>query len=421
MTRKTRASSRGTAGVPVLLPIAALLLTAATALTGCASASERLNAHSSAPTAGSASPTDSAVQLQILPAPGASAVPPDEPVVVTAAQGKLQLVRLTGPAGDVSGVLGPDATTWTSTDVLAIGAVYSVSATAVDRFGLERTITSTFTTLTPAEGQTVRARVSPLDGETVGVGMPVVLYLTEPVQDRVGVEQRLSVTSQPPVEGAWHWVTDEELHWRPKELWPAGTQVTVDIPLTGVSMGEGRWGDEDRVISFSVTEHAVTSIVDISAKNMQVQQDGKVLRTLPITAGRVGWETRNGTKVVLSKEPERVMDAETVGIGPSSPDYYSFSVQYAMRLTWSGEFVHASPRSQGSLGAANVSYGSVGLSNADAAWLYDLTTRGDIVRVIGSPRPLELGNGYTDWNVDWDEWVAGGALAAATASPTASS
>lgn len=360
------------------------------------------------------------MQLQITPAAGASAVPPDEPVVVTAAQGKLELVRLLGPDGEVGGTLGPDATSWISAGVLAIGAAYTLSATGTDRFGLDRTVTSTFTTLTPGDGQTVRARVSPLDGETVGVGMPVVLYLTAPVEDRAAVEQRLSVTSTPPVEGAWHWVTDIELHWRPRDLWPAGAQVSVDIPLAGVRVGAQRWGDQDRVISFAITEQAVTSIVDLTGKNMLVYRDGELLRTLPVTAGKPGWETRNGTKVVLSKEAERVMDAETVGIDPADPEYYRIDVQYALRLTWSGEFVHAAPWSEGTQGDANVSHGSVGLSTADAAWLYDLTTRGDIVRVIGSPRPLELGNGYTDWNLDWDEWLAGSALETAGASPAPS-
>lgn len=401
-----------------------VLLAVSGGVAGCASASERLNAEgpSGAPTS-SAAPTQSAVQLEVTPAPGASAVPPDAPVVVTAAQGKLEVVRLRGPAGDVQGALGPDATTWTSTELLDIGAAYRLSATATDRFGLGRTLTATFTTLTPTEGQRLRARVSPLDGETVGVGMPVVLYLTAPVEDRAAVEERLSVTSAPPVEGAWHWVSDVELHWRPRDAWPPGTDVSVDIPLAGVRTGDDRWGDQDRVVSFSVTGHAITSIVDLTATNMQVYQDGELLRTLPITAGKPGWETRNGTKVVLSKEPRRTMDAATVGIDPTDPDYYRLDVEYAVRLTWSGEFVHAAPWSQGAQGEANVSHGCVGLSTADAAWLYDLTTRGDLVRVIGSPRPLELGNGYTDWNLDWDEWLAGSALGTASArtSPAPSS
>ena len=398
-----------------------LALAVGASVTSCATASERLNAEASPTPVVSVTPSASSAQLSVVPAAGATDVFPDEPVTVTAVGGKIQSVVLSGPAGEVDGQLGQDGTSWTSTDVLGTGTAYTLTATAVDRFGLAQTLTSAFTTLIPPEGANVRARVSPLDGETVGVGMPIVLYLTAPVEDRAAVERRLSVVSQPAVEGAWHWLNDEELHWRPKDLWPAGSQVTVNIPLNGVHAGEDLWGDEDRVISFFIADHAVESIVDLTAKNMQVMQDGQLLRTLPISAGKPGWETRNGIKVILSKETERVMDAATVGIDPSDPEYYSVNVEFAMRMTLSGEFVHAAPWSEGSQGEANVSHGCVGLSTADAAWLFDLTTRGDIVRVIGSPRALEVGNGYTDWNVDWPDWVAGGALASASPVPSPTS
>lgn len=386
-----------------------VLLAVGLALGGCATAGERLQ--EAAPTATpKATPTESTATLRVEPVADATQVPPDEPVVVTAEEGRIESVRLTGPDGAVEGRLDPNGVTWTSTDLLGVGASYSVRATAVDPHGLERTLSTTFTTLKPAEDQVVRARVSPLDGETVGVGMPIVLYLTAPVEDRAAVEERLTVTSTPAVEGAWHWVSDEEVHWRPKEYWPPGTEVSVDIPLAGVRAGEALWGDQDRTIGFEIAEHAVTSLVDLGAKTMQVFSDGELLRTLPISAGKPGWETRNGIKVILSKERDRVMDAATVGIDPDDPEYYRLDVEYAMRVTNSGEFVHAAPWSAGSQGEVNVSHGCVGLSTADAAWLYDLTTRGDTVRVIGSPRALEPGNGYTDWNVEWADWITGSAL-----------
>lgn len=393
---------------------AALLLAGGLLVAGCAPASERLQDGVATPTP-EATPTESTARLSVEPAAGAALVAPDEPVVVTADGGRIETVHLVGPEGDVEGRLDPNGVTWTSTDLLGVAASYSLRATAVDPYGLERTLRSTFTTLRPGEDQIVRARVSPLDGETVGVGMPVVLYLTAPVEDRAAVEERLTVTSQPAVEGAWHWLSDEELHWRPKEFWPAGAQVSVDIPLAGVRAGASLWGDQDRTIGFAIAEQAVSSLVDLSTRTMQVFSDGQLLRTLPISAGKPGWETRNGIKVIISKERERVMDAATVGIDPSDPEYYRLDVEYAMRVTNSGEFVHAAPWSEGSQGEANVSHGCVGLSTADAAWLYDLTTRGDTVRVVGSPRPLEPGNGYTDWNVEWADWVAGSALAEAPA------
>src|SRR3954471_21658726 len=117
------------------------------------------------------------------------------------------------------------------------------------------------------------------------------------------------------------------------------------------------------------------------------------------------------------------MDAATTGISKDDPEYYNISnVEYAQRVTYSGEFIHAAPWSVGSQGSANVSHGCVGLQTADAQWLYDNSTRGDVVQVVNSPRPLEKGNGYTDWNYDWAEWVAGSALAGSSSpSPTSTS
>jgi hypothetical protein len=50
------------------------------------------------------------------------------------------------------------------------------------------------------------------------------------------------------------------------------------------------------------------------------------------------------------------------------------------------------------------------MSLADAKWLYDRTTRGDVVEVTGSSRQMTLTNGYGDWNLAPDAWKAGSAL-----------
>ena len=46
----------------------------------------------------------------------------------------------------------------------------------------------------------------------------------------------------------------------------------------------------------------------------------------------------------------------------------------------------------------------------EACILFNQSTVGDVVKVTGSPRKLEAGNGYTDWNVSWSDWLAGSAL-----------
>jgi lipoprotein-anchoring transpeptidase ErfK/SrfK len=78
--------------------------------------------------------------------------------------------------------------------------------------------------------------------------------------------------------------------------------------------------------------------------------------------------------VIMMKERTRLMDASTGGTDRSDPEYYRLTVEYAMRLTWTGEFLHAAPWSVGSQGRANVSHGCTGMSTSNAAWLYANST-----------------------------------------------
>jgi lipoprotein-anchoring transpeptidase ErfK/SrfK len=144
---------------------------------------------------------------------------------------------------------------------------------------------------------------------------------------------------------------------------------------------------------------------------MKVFIDGELARTIPITGGKPGFTTRSGVKVIMEKFESKRMDAATTGIDPDDPEYYNLSnVQYAMRETYSGEFIHAAPWSVGAQGSANVSHGCVGMSTENAAWLFEQSTVGDVVIVTGSDRELEEGNGWTDWNVSWAEYREGSAL-----------
>jgi lipoprotein-anchoring transpeptidase ErfK/SrfK len=171
------------------------------------------------------------------------------------------------------------------------------------------------------------------------------------------------------------------------------------------------WSMENRTITFK-TPAAMVSTVDVARHTLTVRRNGQVLRIVPITSGKAGFLTRNGTKVVLEKHVLKVMDSATVGIPKGSPDYYKLDVPYALRVTWSGEFVHAAPWSTANQGLANVSHGCVGMSLSNAIWLFNLSTVGDVIKVINSPRTLEPGNGYTDWNVPWKQWRKGSALRA---------
>jgi lipoprotein-anchoring transpeptidase ErfK/SrfK len=98
------------------------------------------------------------------------------------------------------------------------------------------------------------------------------------------------------------------------------------------------------------------------------------------------------------------MDAATTGTDPNDPEYYNIKVKYAMRLTYSGEFLHQAEWSVGSQGRANVSHGCTGMSPTNAKWLFDRSKMGDVVVYQGSSRPLEWGNGYTAWDMSYSRW-----------------
>jgi lipoprotein-anchoring transpeptidase ErfK/SrfK len=113
----------------------------------------------------------------------------------------------------------------------------------------------------------------------------------------------------------------------------------------------------------------------------------------------------------MEKFPKVDMDAATTGVDSEAPDYYDIhGVKWAMRLTNSGEFLHAAPWSVGSQGRANVSHGCTGMSTANADWLYHQSKVGDVAKYVHSPRSMEDQNGWTDWNVSWDDWKRGSAL-----------
>jgi lipoprotein-anchoring transpeptidase ErfK/SrfK len=354
-----------------------------------------------------ATPTPQAA-IAFTPASASSDVPPGEPVTVTATNGKLTAVTVTDDKGrTLKGETSADGLTWTSTVGLKIARKYRLQATAVDADGRVTESSGFFATVTPRK--VLETSISPLDGQSVGVGMPVIVRFTAPVKDRATVESALEVTSKKPIEGAWSWVSDEEVHFRPKEFWPAYNTVTVKVNLKGVDAGRGVWGMENRTIKFR-TGSSMVSVVDVDAHTLTVWRNGQKARVIPVSTGKDGFLTRNGTKVILEKHTLKIMDARTIGIYPGDPEYYRLEVPYAMRITWSGEFVHAAPWSVGSQGRDNVSHGCVGMSPSNAIWLFNQTTVGDVVQVTGSPRALEPGNGYTDWNVSWAKWLKGSAL-----------
>ena len=412
-----RDRSRSTASVavarrrPATLAVAALAsLVVVGGVAGCQSgetAAPRPSSSGSVVPSSVAPPP--AAMLAVTPADNSAAVGLDQPVTVTAEGGTLTTVTVTeAGGGTLAGSLAASGDSWTSAGALKAATTYEVSAAAVNSDGVPTTLTSTFTTLTPTK--VLGTKIAPLEDETVGVGMPIVIYFTAPVADRAAVERRLSVEASIPVEGAWHWYSDTEVHYRPKQYWPVGDNVTVNADVAGVDAGKGVWGESDHTAHFHVGDSHVTS-VDAKTDVMTVRVNGKVVKTAPVSLGRDKYPTTSGIHVVLAKTPSVVMDSATVGIPKGDPDYYYETVLWDVRISWSGEFVHSAPWSVGDQGHDNVSHGCVNAAPAVAEWFYNLSQRGDIVQIENTPRPLESGNGWTDWNMSWSDWLAGSALA----------
>ncbi|MEU6753382.1 Ig-like domain-containing protein [Spirillospora sp. NPDC046719] len=352
---------------------------------------------------------EDAAKLAITPATGAKQVAPDQPVLVKADKGKLTSVTLTyGKNEKAAGTLAPDGKSWRSSWTLRPSTTYTVTAQGSADGGKPVTVTSTFTTLTPAKK--LETGMSPLDGETVGVGMPVQLLLSRPVSTKAGkqaVEKALEVRMSTPVQGAWYWISDREVDFRPRDYWPSGEKVKVIAHLAGLKAGEGLYGMKDRTLAFTVGPKHITTVSD-GTHRAKVTENGRVVRTMKVSLGKPGHDSYSGTMIAQEKAAHIIMDSATTG----DPGEYRIPTSWNVRLTYSGTFVHAAPWSTGSQGVSDVSHGCVNASPADAKWFYNFTNRGDIVKVTGTSRQLQFGNGPTPWVKSWDEWLKGSALGA---------
>ncbi|NUR68386.1 MAG: L,D-transpeptidase family protein [Streptomyces sp.] len=340
---------------------------------------------------------------------------PDKALEVTAGDGgHLTDVTATDAAGRfVAGELSADGTHWHSTSPLAANAHYTVRVSTEDEDGAPGRKVLTFDTSIPTTKKRLNVKFGPDSGE-YGVGQPVTAQLDQPVRDRAQraiVERALRVDSVPSVQGAWHWVDDKELHYRPKDYWPAHATVQVHSNLDGIKVGDRLWGARSKPLKLTIGDSLI-AVTDAAAHSMTVYKNGEDIREVPVTTGKPGFETRNGVKVVLGKQSFVRMRSATVGIAEGSADSYDLPVYWATRLTWSGEYVHAAPWSVGSQGYANVSHGCTGMSTANAEWFFNTVHEGDVVKVINSNgETMEpFGNGFGDWNLAWKQWRQGSAL-----------
>ncbi|NGN66420.1 L,D-transpeptidase [Streptomyces sp. A7024] len=341
---------------------------------------------------------------------------PSKPLLVRATDDGSRITDVTAVDAQgryVRGRLSDDGTRWRSTVPLAAQAAYTVHVATEDTAGSPGRRSLEFRTgQYKGKGKRLKVEFGPGNGK-YGVGQPITAKLSAKVEnpeERAAIERGLKVDSEPRVSGAWYWVSDEELHWRPKDYWPAKAKVRATSSLKGIKIRDGLYGSASKPVKLNIGERIV-AITDASSHSMTVYKNGKVINEIPVTTGKPGFETRNGKKVILEQQQYVRMTGASIGVAGTSEDY-NMDVYWATRVTWSGEYVHSAPWSVGSQGSANVSHGCTGMSPGNAQWFYDTVRQGDIVEVVGSyGETMEpFGNGFGDWNMSWKDWRKGSEL-----------
>jgi lipoprotein-anchoring transpeptidase ErfK/SrfK len=348
-----------------------------------------------------------AAAVSMSPSSGTTGVALDQPVTVSTATGSLLSVQVADAAGAaVSGVLAPSRLQWRSNVPLQATSTYRVVATVGRPDGITAQKVSTFSTLTPT--YQIGASAYPSNGMTVGVGQPIVFNFDHDVRTAAGqaaAVSHITVSMSKPVLGFWAWFSMDELHFRPGGFWPAGEKIKVQANFDGWNAGLGRWGHGQINDTFSIGDARV-SIANLAADEMQVTLNGATVATYPISGGRQQYPTMNGTHIVLDRESVVHMVSSTVGIPVNSPNGYDEYVYQDVHISDSGEYVHSAPWSVASQGFINVSHGCINMSPANATTFFNFSRVGDVVEVVGGPRPPAAGDhGVMDWSQPGVLWA----------------
>ncbi|MFI5685060.1 Ig-like domain-containing protein [Streptomyces sp. NPDC051636] len=396
---------RGRKGWPVLIAGALLM-----AVTACGGGDSDSGSGSGDGKGEDARSKQSDAVVTISPKSGATEVDTSGALKVTAGKGKLTEVEVKDDKGTtITGTITGGGAGWTPSTHLAAATKYTVHAVAEDSEGRKTAQDSSFTTLTPKN--TFAGYFTPEDGSTVGVGMPFSIRFTRGITHPQDVEKAVQIKTEPAVDVEGHWFGNDRLDFRPEKYWKSGTKVTVMLNLDGVEGRDGVYGKQAKTVKFTIGRNQV-SVVDAKKHTMKVTQDGKTIKTIPVTTGKPGYDTWNGQMVMSEKLTETRMNGETVGYGG---EYDIKDVPHAIRLTTSGTFIHGNYWGGGAFGNYNASHGCVGLrdvkggydSGVPAAWFFNHSMIGDVVVVKNShDRTVDPDNGLNGWNMPWDKWKA---------------
>ena len=229
----------------------------------------------------------------------------------------------------------------------------------------------------------------------VGAVIRIEFAYAVPDKQKVLLEQAATViTSKPSGIAAWSWPNDTTMAYRPKEFWPAYTDVKVDFEWK-----KNKLATYDPAVKFRIGR---SMTVTMSANKLvgKVKRDGLTIRKVPVSLGKPTWETASGVKTVM----ERYAMKRMVNPGPREP--YDVNVPFALRLTPSGEYIHAAPWNTYNLGIASTSHGCTNLSMEDGEWFFNNALEGDPVITTDTGVELDWYEGPgAMWNIDWADWT----------------
>jgi lipoprotein-anchoring transpeptidase ErfK/SrfK len=391
------------AAVCVLAAAGGVFAAGAPGLTRSALESESASAVRSAP--GVASPVVAPVKVDITPAAAAKQVNPAAPVSVKVGDGRIESVTLTSTSGEaVPGTFAADGSSWSATAPLKFNTEYSYTYVVTDAAGRETTTTQSFNTVSSTHE--ADAAIYPLDGMKVGVGQPLQVIFSEPVVNRDAVEKAIKITSSAGQAGAFHWFSDTMVRYRPETFWAANSTVTMDMQLFGVDLGNGQIANFNKKANVHFGDKKV-AIADAAAHTFTLSVNDQVVKTLPVSMGDKRFPSARGYAVLMEKNRHDHFRAASIGLKPGDPAYYGeVDVEYAIRLTLSGAYIHQALESAYPyIGNTNVSHGCIGFAPDGAAWVFNNMTTGDVVQIINTEGDYAaLDDGYGDWNIPWAEY-----------------
>jgi len=248
--------------------------------------------------------------------------------------------------------------------VVSSPAAFSAAASQSARFGI--------------------ASVLPSSDQVVGVAHPVVVTFTAPVADRGAAERAIRISSQPMMTGRYEWLDRSVVQWVPDSFWPAHTTIALSVGSFKKNIQTG-----PKVVGVAnISDHTFTVTVDGIGAGPAPALPSPHHRpfwgrpgVFPASMGRPDYPTPVGMYTVLAKERSVLMDSSSVGIPVTDPDGYRMDVEYAVRITSRGLFVHSAPWAENALGYDNVSHGCISLSPTDAEWYFNTVNVGDPVIV----------------------------------------